>query len=261
MRRRFLAAATALAAVLAGCGGDPAGEDAPEIRSGLQKLTLDGSERSFLLYTPSGYDPGTPAPLVLVMHGRPGSAYAMAGTSGMSEVAEQAGFLVAYPGDMPDISLIRDLLGQLTADLNVAPDQIYATGFSAGGTMSWRLAVTSGVHVAAVASVLGPNYAAAGEASSTASALQIVGLADRQWLRPVDEGLVAWRERQGCAEAEPTWLDEDERVSRTVNDCVDGTELVEYRVDGLPHRWPATLESGVPTSQTIWDFFAAHRSS
>jgi polyhydroxybutyrate depolymerase len=260
MRPRSLAAATALAAVLAGCGGDPEPADSPEIRTGLQELTLAGSERTFLLYVPARYDPDTPAPLVLVLHGRPGTAYGIAGTSGMSEVAEQAGFLVAYPDNMSDIGRLRDLLGQVTGDLNVAPDQIYATGFSAGGTMSWQLAGTSGVHVAAVASVLGPYNGGADEAASTASALQIVGLADRGWLWRIDDGLVAWRERQGCAESEPTFLDEDERVGQTINDCVDGTELVEYRVEGLTHLWPATLEPGTPTSQTIWEFFAAHRS-
>jgi polyhydroxybutyrate depolymerase len=77
----------------------------------------------------------------------------------------------------------------------------------------------------------------------------------------VDSGLAAWRERQGCTGSEPTFVDEQERVSRTVEGCRDGTELVEYRVEGLPHQWPASLEPGVPASQTIWDFFAAHRSA
>ncbi|HEY8472315.1 MAG TPA: hypothetical protein VIL37_06710 [Natronosporangium sp.] len=253
------AVATTIGLLLAGCDDSAGDDEPPPIERGqLQEQTLAGGDRTFLRYVPESYDPATPAPLVLVMHGQPGSAYAIAGTSGMHEVAEQEGFLVAYPDDLYDIGLLRDVIEQMSSDLAVAPDRIYATGFSIGGRLSWQLAMSDSVNIAAIASMLGPLAGSADRVSSPVSAMQVIGLADVRWLRPIEAGLAEWREARGCAEAEPEWVDDQQQVSRSVSACDRGGELVEYRVEGLPHRWPASLEPGVPTAQTIWEFFAAH---
>lgn len=250
-----------VAGVLAGCGGGGEPEQRPDpVEPGLHELTFTVDRRAYehLLFVPASYRPETATPLVVMLHGRPGNAWNIAGASGMSELAEQEGFLVSYPTDMHQVDLVRSLVGQLSQRWNVATDRVYAAGFSAGGTASWTLAALASDQFAAVASVGGPYVRAAEPPAEPVSALQLAGLSDRYWINRIEGGLDDWREQLGCTAGEPAWLDERETVSRTEAACRDGSELVEIRVTGLAHRWPATL-AGTATSQMIWDFFTAHR--
>ena len=56
-------------------------------------LAVNGDQRSFLLYVPSGYRRGQPAPLVLVFHGGGGRGSGIAPHTGFSRLAEGEGFL------------------------------------------------------------------------------------------------------------------------------------------------------------------------
>ena len=58
-------------------------------------LTSGGDERSYYLHLPQNLAPN--APLVFVLHGHYGDASSIAAFAGMSEIADQEGFVVCYP--------------------------------------------------------------------------------------------------------------------------------------------------------------------
>jgi len=64
---------------------------------GSYALTLNhgGNERSYLLHVPEGYDTSAQPPLVLAFHGRPSTPREMELLSGLSEKADQEGFVGA----------------------------------------------------------------------------------------------------------------------------------------------------------------------
>jgi polyhydroxybutyrate depolymerase len=139
----------------------------------LGEMTVGGRTRTFLRYVPRGMRPG--APLVLVMHGsgeqadqiRVGTGY------GFERLADKEGFAVVYPnsisfdwndcsrvGDFSvdgreadDVGYLNALVERTVADLNVDPRRVFATGVSAGGFMSLRLAIEAPERYRAVAAV------------------------------------------------------------------------------------------------------------
>lgn len=132
--------------------------------------------RSYLVYVPESYDPASPAPLVMLLHGRGGSAVSQAYTSDMNRIAEREGFIALYPegddylrndpawnygmgiqfygGDIRnDERFFDDLIVDLSHDLNIDMDRVYVTGYSNGGFMTQRLACRQHTRFAAFASV------------------------------------------------------------------------------------------------------------
>ena len=114
--------------------------------------------------------------LVLVMHGYSGNAEAIAAYSGMNEIAEKHGFLVAYPqgskdtrdnaffnvgyefhedSKIDDVAYIEAIVKQILDRFPVKQDQIFATGMSNGGDMSYLLACRTGNLFRALAPVAG----------------------------------------------------------------------------------------------------------
>jgi polyhydroxybutyrate depolymerase len=131
-------------------------------------ITSGGLQRGFYLFVPSGYDPAESLPLVLALHGHFGDGPKMEGLSHLSSIAEDAGFIVAYPDGMnrgwndgrpdvnqgvDDVTFIRDLLTTLQSRYNIDSQRIYATGMSNGGFMSYRLACEMAGQFAAIAPV------------------------------------------------------------------------------------------------------------
>jgi len=120
-------------------------------------LTVDDRERAYLLYTPPGYDPATPVPLVLSLHGFASGPVNQMEVSQWNQVADEHGFLVAYPegAGFPkrwntsgvagedaadDVAFLSALIDALSQQLNVDPQRIYVNGLSNGGGMSNTLA-------------------------------------------------------------------------------------------------------------------------
>ena len=149
----------------------------------------DGS-RSYAVYTPAGLHPGTPVPLVVVLHGCNQSAHDAALGTGANELADRAGFVAVYPeqsaahnlrrcwnwfdkrhqvrgsGEPAAIARIteRVLAGQVphgrtgpTLDRN----RVHAMGISAGGAMAGILAATYPDLYASVGIHSAPQYRAA----------------------------------------------------------------------------------------------------
>lgn len=145
----------------------------------LRTLALEGHERAYLVHVPPTYDPDTPAPVVLAFHGGGANADNMVGFSGLSEKADQAGFIVVYPegsgrlarmltfnagnccgnaaaNNIDDVDFTRRVLDDLERVANVDRRRIFATGMSNGAMMAYRLASEMSDRIAAIAPVSGP---------------------------------------------------------------------------------------------------------
>lgn len=134
--------------------------------------------RYYALYVPPSYDPAEPMPLVVALHGRPGTAGGLAYLFDMNRVAAEQGFMVLYPSGTPvatgqpgrewnytrgapgydyyevdDVTYLKVLIDDLARDLNIDQERLYVTGFSNGGFMTQRLACSAGDTFAAFASV------------------------------------------------------------------------------------------------------------
>jgi polyhydroxybutyrate depolymerase len=258
------------AAPRAHCAGPPPGS---------YQLPVAADHPPVLLHVP----PGTPLarrPVIVMLPGagQPG-AYAEQYT-GYSALADQHGFLVAYPtaagasafwnvsgkqpGKPDDVAYLRRVITVLTGKQVCGdPERVGLTGGSNGGGMTAHMACAAADLLAAAASVSG-GYSALPPChpSRRLPILEIHGLHDpivpyrgkrpdragavRAWLR-------GWLRRDGCIGAarrsEPA-----DKVQELQWTCLNGVMVVHDRVLDAQHGWPS-LGSFSSTERT-WRFFA-----
>ncbi len=147
----------------------------PQLSGKLSEASIevDGVTRTYRTYVPHTLAKGSP--LVVVMHGsgQNGAQIRMETGYGFDRLADQHGFAVVYPsshsfdwndcskvGDfsvngrtVDDVGFLGALVDQLVADIGVDRSRVFATGVSAGGSMSIRLALEAPARFRAVAAV------------------------------------------------------------------------------------------------------------
>lgn len=141
-------------------------------------LEFGGLQRSALVHVPAHSD-GTVLPLIINYHGGGGHARGQQDYTGMNQHADRYGYIVVYPngtgrwskrlltwnagsccgsaahGQVDDVGFSLQLIDYLAERLPVDKTRVYATGFSNGGMMAYRLAVEAGDRIAAIAPVAG----------------------------------------------------------------------------------------------------------
>jgi polyhydroxybutyrate depolymerase len=162
---------------------------------------LPGLDRSYDLYVPTNYDATKAYPLVINLHGRPGAptddlSQGQEWLCGMSDIAEEAGFLVAYPDcfgqgwsdgrqcvlggefTVDDVYVVSRMIDAISARYNVDPKRIYAVGMCCGGKMAYRLGCQLSSRIAAVAGVASPAGVTPCLPAHAMPVLQFYGTAD-----------------------------------------------------------------------------------
>lgn len=138
------------------------------------QLEIAGQERRYFLYVPESYDPSTPTPLVITIHGFAQWPAHQMQISGWNELADRHGFIVVYPSGtgfplrwrtsgspgsetdpLLEVEFISALIDALSLEYNLDPARIYANGLSNGGGMSVVLACRLSERIAAIGSVSG----------------------------------------------------------------------------------------------------------
>ena len=121
-------------------------------------ITSNGKMRAYYLYVPSTIKPGSPAPLIVMLHG--------SGRVGMSlvekwkDLAKKEGFIIAGPDasevsgwrspqDGPDY--LHDLVEELKAKYPINPRRVYLFGHSAGATFALEMSLMEAQYFAATA--------------------------------------------------------------------------------------------------------------
>ncbi|HEV3261867.1 MAG TPA: PHB depolymerase family esterase [Gemmataceae bacterium] len=148
------------------------------VRRWTRSLAVGGRQRTYHVHVPRQYDPQTPAPVVLALHGATMTGPLMAWFSGLNQKADEAGFLAVYPNgtgsgfsytwnggnccgsavrdNVDDVGFIRTVLDDLGQVYRVDPSRVFATGMSNGAVMAHRLASELSDRIAAIGPVAGP---------------------------------------------------------------------------------------------------------
>lgn len=260
----------------------------PTAQALVQHLRSGGLDREYRVYIPAAVS--NPAPLILNLHGRSGSAEFQERYSGFVPVADREGFILispegtggmrawsagaTAPSTVDDVAFLSALVDQSGADLCLDTSRIFVVGMSNGAFMA-SLAACRIVQISAVAMVAGVDTPTA--CVHAAPALAIHGTEDK--LVPYSGGKVrgvwqyagavsaisAWASVNGCDAAPSNDIFSDHIARIQFKDCRARTELLT--IDGGGHTWPGAQpypDLG-PTSyelngaEEIWRFFASLR--
>ena len=271
MARRLLplllaaAALPALAPSSAAAGPCGRGE-----RTGRFSLVLKsgGITRYALVNVPPGVPSARPLPLVLALHGAGGTGREMDAGTGLSGLADSAGFVAVYPSaawkfwniqTLPnkpdDVTFIRTLLDTVESQVCIDPHRVYATGVSNGGGMAGLLGCAMSDRLAAVAPVAGNYLPLPGCAPQRpVSMLEIHGTADRSVPYRIVPGWVGtWLRLDGCPLEMRTSRAPPNGLRYDAGPCDGGTRVSHLELFGGPHEWPASANA------TVWRFFSGLR--
>jgi polyhydroxybutyrate depolymerase len=262
-----------VAVTLSSAGNSMASERRAPADDTAEHLNVGGVDRMYFLHVPTSLPESAAPPLVLVFHGGDGHAATMPNFTHFDGLADQEGFLVAYPesfnthwndtrGLSPadDVAFVRALIAELERSHHADPKRIYATGISNGGFFSQRLACDLADKLAAVASVaatMPETLVPVCKPSQPISVMFIQGTKDP--LVHIDGGVIGQKHGRNVslAEASSFWRKWDQTSSKPeteelpdhANDGTSvrrdvysngkqGTEVVVYTIEGGGHTWP-----------------------
>jgi polyhydroxybutyrate depolymerase len=263
------------AGLLTACGRAPTSTSATVAPvppgSSTQTITVGGISRSFIVYRPASL--GSPAPLVLVLHGGYGSAQQAQNAYGWDAQADRDRFVVAYPDGIDhawnagggccgkpasegidDVAFITEVVATIGREIPVDSTRTFATGISNGGIMAYRLACETTLFAA-----IGPDSATMlGPCPSPAplSVIAVHGTADARIPYNGGQGSgparidgpavpalnATWRATDGCA---PPVTSVAGAVTTSVATCPDGRAVELVTIAGAGQQWPGAPDRPV----------------
>jgi poly(hydroxyalkanoate) depolymerase family esterase len=170
----------------------PAGALAPHGRWVQASYTNDAGTRAYKTYIPDR-DSGKHRPLVVMLHGCKQNADDFAAGTQMNLLADELGFIVAYPEqafrangtkcwnwfrttnqkrETGEPSLIAGITREVIAKYDVDPRRVYIAGLSAGGAMATIMGCTYPDLYAAIGVHSGLPFGAAHDTSSALAAMR-----------------------------------------------------------------------------------------
>jgi polyhydroxybutyrate depolymerase len=284
-------------------------------------VTSAGTTYPVSLYVPRGYTGRHPVPLVLNLHGSGSNGNAQLIISGMEKAADEHGFLVAVPnggapvpdvqdghtwvipgvpntsGQLPspddrdDVRFLSDTITAVSDGFCVAPERVYATGFSGGARMASLLACRLSDRIAAIAPVSGlragnPDAAdptrpdpATCAPSRPVPVLAFHGQEDMvnpydgagpgYWQYSVPAAFDRWSELNGCRLGPRDTRLTEHVTLRTYEACRQGADVSMYVIADGGHTWPGSpypaafpdmgkVSTEVDATDAMWSFFERH---
>lgn len=274
------------------------------------EIAIDGRRRSYLIHLPPGYDKNKKMPMVLAFHGGGGNAENMRQMSGFNQKADSENFIVVYPNGLgrlnnilltwnavgccdyameqkiDDVKFIGALIDKLVLEYGIDSKRIYATGFSNGALISYRLAAEMPEKFAAIAPVAGALFENSPKPKGRVPVLIIHGLADTavpyeggysqrdlvakrqsQPFKSLGYAAEVWAKTNGCS-ALPKKETKGAVIRESHPSCVDNNNVEVIAItDGL-HAWPGgnkgrdaadAPSTAISATDEIWEFFKKHR--
>ena len=250
------------------------------MEAGTREVFIEsgGRTRRFLLSVPPSALTGRPAELVLGYHGVASTPEAFLTVTAFEEKAAEQGFIVAAGAgvdrswnagaccdpamslEIDDVGFTRDMITAIEDEVCIDSGRIFATGFSNGGAMTFRLACQAADLFVATSPVAG-GIASSCEPAHDDSILIVQNVDDP--FVPFVLGEVAADQFAGLNACGPERVT-TEPASNTVCDaapsCGSGTTVELCAVSGISHQWPggATDPTGpYRATDAMWDFFSA----
>lgn len=266
----------------------------------------DGLQRSYMIHVPARYDPQQPAPLLVSLHG--GGAFMAYQASdenyGQISKSDREGFIVAFPNgfsnlssgkfatwnagnccgaardeNVDDVGFIRQMIQNLSGQLNIDRQRIFATGMSNGGLVAHRLACEMADTFRAIAPVADTDNTKSCNPSRPVSVLHIHAKNDDNMpfagglgkksraaqvteFTSVPESMSRWVKRNACNPTPKRVLERPGAYCDRYAPCSGDSRVQLCVTDAGAHSWPGARKTrGEPASQAIsandvmWDFF------
>lgn len=260
-----------------------------QLGSRTVEIDSGGRKRNFDLFVPAKYDASKPVSLVFLFHGNSMNPTSIADASKFEATAEDRNFILALPngyeasfnaGDccgsaqtdaIDDVAFTRDIVAKIATEYCIDPKRIFASGFSNGGFMAYRLACEASdvfASIASVAGVLGVDEETCAP-KHPVSVLHVHGTSDGLVpfyggvFRSVDATVDIWKTKNATDGGAETVFDKGDTGCKLWKGSGD-VELCSVFLGG--HQWPGgnlLPYGGTPSiyfdaTKTIVDFFEAH---
>lgn len=242
-----------------------------------RQITHQEKNRKYLLYTPSSLNSNNPAALVIGFHGGSTTNARFARTTLFHRLADEQGFLVAYPNginanwndgrgtanpDIDDVGFVTKLIAEIKNLRKVDSRRIYATGISNGAFMVQRLACEKSEIIAGFSAIAGSMGVALRKSCNPSKpvSMMIINSPEDRFvpykggemkrgaggdILPVPELVEFWKQQNVCGSVEekrqPKSISTDKTkiVERRYRDCKNKSDLVHIIVEGGGHTWPS----------------------
>jgi polyhydroxybutyrate depolymerase len=285
--------------------------------SGTYRLSVahDRLNREYILYIPENYDEEKNYPLITVFHGGGGQAEEVVESNNWLAFADEQAFIAVFPDgsrtdmnspasftnnpqtwndgsersnigaverNVDDVGFINKMIAHLKDTIPNLSEDIFATGFSNGASMTFRMARENPALFEAVAPVAGTDWMSDFVPVSTPPRLlYITGTADP--LNPFEGGNIFLGNTYAGTKPDVeemifNWTDlfdcEDQIVIQTQDGiktyefgCVTDNQLRMLALVGHGHHWPGARSSSFPNflvgenitdlnaNEVIWEFF------
>ena len=287
--------------------------DSPDYTLGpgnyTRTITVGGRERYYQLHVPASYNKSKPLPLVMNFHGGAGNPMQQRRDTDMDKVADQHGFIVAYGAgtsafgkfltwniylsdtyatkkNVDDIGYVKAMLDDLGHIFKIDEKRVYATGYSMGGILCYRLACELSDRVAAIAPVAATmqNPMETRNPKRPVPIMHFHGMKDDHCLFEggVGENARDKMDRPAALDGIQWWIEKDGVGGQPVKTGKIGeAEYIQYGADDNPgtvvlwkvwnggHTWPggnSTLSEDrvgpvshdINASERMWEFFSKH---
>jgi polyhydroxybutyrate depolymerase len=300
---------------------DRAKEENPVVGVRTFTITVKFIQRRYLVYIPKSYDRSKKWPVVVMFHGGGGTAHNAMWETSWDEKGNKEGFLAVFPEgtppdasrsgnfrdnaqswndgsqrgtigavtrQVPDIEFILAMLSDLKTHFSVDELRIYATGFSNGASMTFRVARELSLTFAAVAPFAGVDWMTDTASHCAVPLLYMTGTADplnpqgggpihigKKYFgtKPATQAMIdTWVKMHGCPDKGRVVYDKDGARGIAYGFPGKPPDVVLYTIEKHGHHWPggksllpvrlagentATLKA----TDIIWDFFKAHAIS
>ena len=261
-------------------------------------VVSSGETRRYLLYVPKTYDRSKPTPLVISFHPAASWPAAEKNVSQWNDLADERGFIVAYPAGSGspgvwrtksshsdlDVKFVSDLIDKLEREYNIDPARIYLNGYSQGGGITFVLSCRLSGRIAAVGAVAAalelpfsscndPTPVPMIEFHGTDDFVHYHGGKSPDPFNPVNfpdiRGWAAdWARRNQCTSG-PVEVPVASHVDRmSYTHCAANANVVLYTIRGGGHTWPGganfpawfvgTAINEVNATRLMWEFFQQH---
>jgi len=242
-------------------------------------LVTSGIERKYQIYVPKSSDPDKSVPLILSFHGLSGWATQHEKTSNWNALADQHGFIVAYPlgtGNplgwktnnkavdesiiQAEVTFISDLIDKISADYNIDQNRIYVNGFSNGGGMSFLLACRLSERITAMGGVSGA-YLTSWDYCQPTHPMPVIafhgtedevvtyaGGPSNSFDIPfpnIPQWAEQWAVRNECDLNPSETLINPQNTLTAYQNCRSGAQVLLYSILGGGHAWP----NGIPITK------------
>jgi polyhydroxybutyrate depolymerase len=167
-----------------------------------REFEFGGFNRTYALATPRDND-DSPRPLVIVFHGYGDTGLAMLANTGLKELAQEQGYIIAFPTGVEngwgyldkdeihsaevytdDWNFFAALVDDISSTVSVDASRVYVIGFSNGGSLGYRIMCEHSDRVAGVvviASTLSSHTAGHCIGTPPVPLMMILGTADRSF--------------------------------------------------------------------------------